>query len=129
MAKQVSYITPYPFYNEVSFRAWGSVVDATFTTFGWVRASDTGQVDWGTVGGSYGNNVSLGYSIFRMSDSLQGSYPVFLKIEYGTGGSGTINACIWITLGTGSDGAGNITGALTGRYQLYNANVDQPEPL
>jgi len=107
-----------------SFRAWGSVVDATFVTFGWVRTSDTGQVNWSTVTGPGVANTSCGYSIFRMADTLQGSYPVFIKIEYGSNGAGANCACIWITVGTGSDGAGNITGALTGRYQLYDANAE-----
>ncbi len=105
------------------FRAWGSAVDASFTTLGWVRTSDTGQVDWGTVASTGTTNAAYGYSIFRMADSLQSSYPVFIKVEYGSGGTPQ-TACLWIQVGTGSNGTGTLTGAITGRYQLYCANAE-----
>ncbi|MCI4437877.1 MAG: hypothetical protein JHC33_13805 [Ignisphaera sp.] len=109
--------------SDAQFRAWGSAVDGTFTTFGWIRTSDTGQVNWATVTYASSTNQSLGYSVFRMNDSLQGSYPVFLKIEYGNGLSSNCAPGLWVTIGTGSDGSGTITGILKTRTQLATSNA------
>lgn len=100
------------------FQAWGSAVDGTFTTFGWVRTSDTGQINWATVPFPTVISTAQGYSIFRMNDSLQSTYPVFIKMEYGGSANGAANPAMWITIGTGSDGSGNITGVLKSRLQF-----------
>lgn len=117
----------WPYSNAATFRNWASVVDGTFITFGWVRTADSGQIaDWATATGTYSGNAVLQYSVFRMADSLQGSYPVFLKVEYGSNGGNNDgnSASIWITLGTGSDGSGNITGIVASRRQLYNGTAE-----
>lgn len=109
------------------FRAWGSAVDGTFGTCGWVQTSDTGQINWVTVGAPGGANTAMGYSIWRMNDTLQSTKPVFIKMEYGSG-TATGSPCFWITIGTGSDGAGNITGILKsrGQFGVYSTAIASP---
>ena len=106
--------------SDASFRVWGSALDGTFTTFGWVRTADTGQVNWATVLKPTLASTATGYSIFTMSDSLQATYPVFIKIEYGD--TPTVGyPGIWITVGTGSDGAGTLTNIIRSRTAIGTA--------
>lgn len=103
--------------SSATFRAWGSLIGPNIETGGWVKTSDTGQINWTTVDLPASINTSAGYEIYRMNDSLQATAPCFMKLEFGTG-SATSSPAIWITIGTGSDGSGNITGALLTRYQM-----------
>ena len=103
--------------SHATFRTSCGNVDATFVATGWVRSSDSGQIaDWGGVGLPGIANTSAGYSIYHMNDALQATYPVFIKIEYGTSASSTIG--FWVTLGTGSNGSGTLTGILNTRLQF-----------
>lgn len=92
-----------------------------FALVGLVKTADTGQVNWGTLTWvpTAGQQVA-GYEIWRFNDALQATKPLFLKIEYGSNphtGSTAANDSVgmWITVGTGSSGAGAITGELSSR--------------
>ena len=102
--------------SDAYFRDWGSSYSAAIGTVGWIQTSDTGQINWTTVTMPTGINQSRGYEIWRMNDAMQSTYPVFMKIEYGSG-SAINNPSIWVTLGTGTDGAGNLTGQVGSRLQ------------
>jgi hypothetical protein len=57
-----------------------------------------------------------------MNDALQATAPCFLKLEFGCGGA-TSYVSIWVTLGTGTNGAGTLTGVVGTRVQIYgNSN-------
>jgi hypothetical protein len=111
--------------SDTTFRLWGSSVDNSFVSLGWIQASDTGQINWTTVTKPTIVNTSQGYSIFRMNDSLQSTQPVFIKMEYGSSSSTLLIPAFWITIGTGSDGSGNITGVLNSRQYIasYSSNT------
>ncbi|MCI4437879.1 MAG: hypothetical protein JHC33_13815 [Ignisphaera sp.] len=108
--------------SDTTFRAWAGVISNAFGT-AWIQTSDIGQINLSTVTRP-STTTMAGYQIWRMNDSLQGSAPCFVKVEYGTGSS-ALQPAIGITIGTGSDGAGNITGntVTTGRIlmQAYGA--------
>lgn len=114
----VSTFTAYPDNGSLaSFNDFGSKVSSALQAAGLVKTNDTGQIDWAT-NTAYPNNVagvSIGYEIYRFSDTLQDSAPVFLKIEYGSFGNSSISTGFGITIGSGSDGAGNITGIIYSR--------------
>jgi hypothetical protein len=93
--------------NDAAFRAWGSILSAAIATAGWVQTADTGQINWSTVVRSAGGTAA-GYEIWRLNDSLQSTAPIYIKVEYGTGPT-TAYPGLWITAGTGSDGAGALT--------------------
>jgi hypothetical protein len=57
-----------------------------------------------------GTNTSAGYIILRFNDSLQGTTPVYFKVDFGTG-SVSAGVGLWITPATGATGSG---GTLTG---------------
>ncbi len=108
-----NYNTPVAHANDADFRAWGVLYSAALAACGLVQTADTGQIDWVTVTRP-GTNTAAGYQIWRFNDTLQGAAPVYIKFEFGTGASAT-RPMVWITLGTGSDGAGNITGGYIAR--------------
>ena len=109
--------------TDVAFRAWGSDISAQLLAIGLTKTGDTGQVNWATVTvvGAYSSAVSRGYEIWAFNDPLQGTAPIVFKIEYGA--AAAAQPVLWITVGTGSDGAGTITGAVKSTRQSITANV------
>jgi hypothetical protein len=92
------------------FRAWVQFIEDTIvTTGGWVNTADTGQLNIASAAIPTATNQKSGYRVYRMNDALQATNPVFMRIDFGSGAS-INNPSIWITVGTGSDGAGVITG-------------------
>lgn len=80
---------------------------------GLVQTADTGQLNPASPPAWPGFNSDLGYWIFRFNDSLQGTYPIFLRITVGRGGGSTGAMRFTVNVGTGSNGSGTITGPIT----------------
>lgn len=108
--------------TDAEFRAVSQFIANTMETGGIIKTSDTGQVNLTTMTFPGANNTAAGYEIRRFSDALQATAPIFMKIEYARGG-GTFGFDIFLTLGTGSDGAGNITGIKYSRTQLNLTSI------
>jgi hypothetical protein len=100
--------------SDATFRTWGSAISAAMASIGWVQASDTGQINWTTVVKPAAINTAAGYEIWRMNDTLQATKPVFLKIEYGCSSAVSVPV-MWITVGTGTNGTGTLTGQVGAR--------------
>ena len=95
--------------NDATFRLWISFIKDTFLLAScWVQTGDTGQINFATVTAPVAINTKQGYAIFRMNDTLQATSPVYVRIDFGSGAA-ALTTGIWITVGTGSDGVGNIT--------------------
>ena len=88
------------------------------STAGWTQTADTGQTANGSFTGPGVANTKAGYQIWKMNDSLAGSAPVYVRFDLGTNNQTTVGSSIWLTIGTGSDGAGNITGTILASTQL-----------
>src|ERR1700739_4092260 len=103
-----------------NFKAWASAISAFLQTTGsgLSQTADTGQVNWGSIGSvpTSGNYV---YEIYKNTDALSTFY---FKIEYGS--QGTSVPGIRITLGTGTNGAGTLTGTIT-----FAAGVPGPNKI
>lgn len=99
--------------SDATFRAWGSDISTHLAAIGLVQTADTGQINW-TTATRPGVNTVAGYEIWRFNDSLQGSAPIFFKLEYGTDSLAT-RPMVFITVGTGSNGSGTITGTSSTR--------------
>ena len=97
----------------------GFLFDTVLSGGGWVKTADTGQQASASWPAGSGTNTSGGYQIWRMADTLQGTYPVFIKFELGSGSVAGVPA-MWITIGTGSNGSGTITGTVLARTQFGN---------
>lgn len=75
-----------------------------------------------------GSNVV--YEMWKMGDTLQATFPVFCKFEYGTSASGNWGPLVAITVGTGSNGAGTInSGSTTGRILPINGSAGDSDSL
>lgn len=80
------------------------------TALGFPKTADTGQVDWATASLT-GSNTYTHYEIRRFDDEHQATKPVFMKISYGRLTASSVNyPQVQITLGTGSNGSGELTG-------------------
>lgn len=102
-------------------RAFAHFIVDQLSAWGWVKTADTGQTATDSLPAEANTNTVGGYQIWRMGDALQATSPVFLKIEFGSSSSSSAPA-VWLTLGTGTDGAGNLTGQVSTRSVLGNTS-------
>ena len=123
-----SWSTPIESSSDATFRAWGLDLATRIAVAGLVQTADTGQINWATVtrpaASAYG-----GYEIWRFDDTLQGSSPVYIKIEYGSSNNQATPA-IRVTISSGTNGAGTPTGLVSTAIVCYasgllvtNANI------
>jgi len=103
-----TYFSSYSHATVADFRIWGAELRTNLLAAGLVAGADTGQIDWVTVA-LPAINVAAGYEIWRSPDSS-----LYYKLEFGTGGV-VGQPQIWITVGTGSNGTGTLTGQLSTR--------------
>lgn len=103
--------------TDTDFRNWGKGVSDAFTAVGFVKATDTGQVDWATQTKPVSVSTYPCYEIRRFNDSLQSTYPVYVKVEYGCGTVASYPA-LRLTVGKSTDGAGTIGGVLIAAIAL-----------
>lgn len=87
------------------------IEDTLVSAGGWVVTADSGQTLPSALVHPTVANSKKGYRIYKMADTLQATSPVFVRLDFGSGPVASIFG-LWITIGTGSDGAGNITGML-----------------
>ena len=101
--------------TNAQFQAWVQAVQAAIAAVGTLAyTSDTGMINSATVAVPAATNTSAGYEIYKFQDSLQTTAPIFIKIEYGVAGAVTMPT-MWVTVGTGSNGSGTLTGQVTTR--------------
>lgn len=118
-----SYSTPIQHVTDSDFRSWGLELSDELTAAGLPLSADTGQINWTTVTNPTLTNTAAGYEIRYLNDSLHGSKPIYLKIEYGTINSSTQRPGMWITAGSGTNGSGTITGTYLTRRQIFKDNA------
>ena len=95
--------------SDALFRTWGKKLADAMDAVGLTKTADTGQIDWATVTRSGSSNGLHGYEIRYLDDSLHGTCPIYLRIEWRNGTS-TSRPSIYLQVATGSDGAGVLTG-------------------
>lgn len=110
--------------SDSEFRDWGLELSTRLGTIGLTQTSDTGQIDWGTVTRP-GTNTDAGYEIWRFNDTLQATAPIFIKLFYGTGGTAN-GPRLQFQIGTGSNGAGTLTGTTTSTINCTANNSAAP---
>lgn len=99
-----------------NFKQWAQIISNFMATITWTQTGDTGQVNWGTIASVPGTN-SFVYEMWKPSDALTS---FILKIEYGTQAIAGRPA-LRLSIGTGSDGAGNLTGFIGGPFTIPTA--------
>lgn len=97
--------------TDANFRLWGGGISAALATVGLVQTADTGQINWTTVSRAATSLQSRGYEIWRFSDSLQATRPVYIRLDYGGGYYAANPPGLYAGIATGTDGAGLLTSA------------------
>lgn len=108
--------------SDAAFRAWGSEIGVKLAAINLVQTADTGQINWATVT-LPGANTSGGYEIWRFNDSLQATAPIYFRIDYNTANANQPK--IVVTVGTGSNGSGTITGTAKSAANAINGQSAQ----
>ena len=109
--------------DDAGFRAWGSALSAAFQALGLTLRGDAGTINWATVTKPSLTSAVAGFEVYAFADALQATAPIVVKVEYGTGNTATSKS-LWITVGTGTDGAGNVAPmALIARTQLFSSGT------
>jgi hypothetical protein len=104
--------------TDTDFRAWINEIHNALIAFGWVRTSDTGQLDYATIAKPTGGMA--GYAMYRMNDSLQSACPVYMRLDYGGGTQlNEPTPKVQVAIG-GTDGAGTLTGNKTAAFVMDN---------
>ncbi len=100
--------------SDAAFRTWGNeLMTMLITTLGLTQTTDTGQLAFPmTATTRPATNTAAGYYILKFNDVLQSTLGIFIKVELGTG-TVTGGPALWITVGTGSNGSGTLTGLST----------------
>lgn len=110
--------------TDARFRAIAQFIEDTFvTTGGWVLSTETGDTAPGSLSHPTAANQKKGFRVYKTNDGLT---QVFIRVDYGSGAAST-NFGIWLTIGTGSDGAGTITGIVFNGGALTTATVTQSQ--
>lgn len=109
--------------DDAAFRAQILGIRSALLAAGAVRTADTGQVDATTVLRPGAVNTIAGYDMFRFSDTLQATKPVFVKLQYGTTAVTQSRFGLTVTVGTATDGAGNLTGTQVSTATLLDMGV------
>ena len=108
--------------NPTVVRALFHFIVDQLLAWGWTQTSDTGQTATDSLPAEANTNTVAGYQIWGMGDALQATAPVYVKIEIASS-STTSAPAIWITVGTGTNGAGTLTGQTSGRIGLLTTTA------
>lgn len=95
--------------TDARFRANAQFVEDTLvTTGGWLLSTETGDTAPGSLAHPTATNAKKGFRVYKTNDGLT---QVYMRIDYGSTNATSGNGFgMWITLGTGSDGAGTLSG-------------------
>jgi hypothetical protein len=110
-----SWTTSPNFTSDALWRTEIASINSALSAVGLVQTSDTGQ--YAGTESRPSTNTAGPYTIWKFNDGNQATYPCFIKIEYGTGAAAS-SMSFWVTVGTSTDGAGNLGSVKTTRTQF-----------
>lgn len=114
--------TPVSMASNATFQSWYNEQITQLTAVGLTQTADTGQISPTAVIPAV--NTSAGYTTWRFNDTLQSTAAIFIKLEFGVGAILT-EPQMWITVGTGSNGSGTLTGTTTTRVACLTGSPPQ----
>lgn len=111
------------------FKAVAKELSDALKACGLVQTGDSGQIDWDSAPEFTATNTAYGFEMFTLADSQAANLPVYIKIEYGrSGAAGSGGHQLWVTVGGGSDGAGNVTSIYIARSTALQGNSAYSAP-
>lgn len=106
--------------SNAQFQAWVTAFKAMLDAgTHLVQTGDTGQMNVATATAPVGANTKAGNLIYRFDDGISN---VYIRFDFGSAAAAA-NPGIWITIGTGSNGSGTITGVVYNGGGATNANL------
>lgn len=107
--------------SDAEFRADALAVhNALIAAGGLVQTADTGQTNF--TANTRATSVGAGgYTVYRFDDAHQGSYPLFIRIDWYQAVVGRLG--FGITIGTGTNGSGTITGVIRAIRQTSSSSA------
>lgn len=100
--------------SQTTWRTLYTAISQLWTDAGFTKTTDTGQVNWSTVSYTGSSNATFGYEIRKIANAVLGD--LYCRMEFRWGNFGQGSTVIWMSVGTGTDGAGNLTGVLMQPY-------------
>ncbi len=98
--------------TDARFQAWAQFIETTLVTAGgWVVSLESGDTLPSALVHPTVGNSKKGFRVYKMSDVLQSTAPVFMRVDFGSAGAANTPG-IWLTIGNSSNGSGTITGIL-----------------
>lgn len=110
--------------DDVDFRTWAQGIHNLLIAAGLTQTADTGQINL-TTAARPGTNAYAGYEVFRFSDALQATAPIFIKVAYGIA-SFADRPAIRVSVGTATNGGGGLLGQLSSVTDCISAGGDAP---
>ena len=95
--------------TDALYQEWATWVRDELDTRGWTKTADTGQIDTTTVTKPASTYAEQGYEI--RTSPTSGHTTIYLKVWYRSGANAN-SSTISLEVGTGSDGAGLLTGVV-----------------
>lgn len=109
--------------SDANFRTWGSTTSDLWQDVGLTKTADTGQIDWTSVVRGATADTFLGYEIFTLdTDTQHATFPLYIRVDYGVGSGAVDRAKLGIQIGSGTNGAGTLTGVL-GTQRIFTASA------
>lgn len=111
------------FASDAEWRTWCQAIDTAMKASGFlIAASDTGQIDL-TTAVRPAINTLAGFKMYRASDALQATKPMFVKLEFGVGGAIT-RGKLTCTIATSTNGSGTMSGNVSSAFNLFAPSAD-----
>lgn len=109
--------------TDAEFRSWSEKIHLAIVAVGLIDTGATGDIDFSTVSAPSGAYNKQGFKVYRFSDALQATLPVFIRIDYGAGSS-TDKPGLFVGVGTTHDGSGVLGGQLgVEQYCFFNSTA------
>lgn len=102
--------------SDADFRTWVAEFIADVVAAGLVQTADTGQVNTATATRPATYTTPY-YAVFYLNDSLHATKPCYIRFEFGTASNVAI-PLMAVTCGTGTNGAGTISGTMFTRTTI-----------
>lgn len=101
--------------SDAEYRAWGLAISTALAALGLTKRAETGTVGWTTAAKPTAQAAPDNWEIWEFSDSLQATKPVLIKIEYTCQSGFPLQPNLIVSVGTGSNGTGTLTGNVGSR--------------
>lgn len=119
------------FGGDAVVQAWLTELHEAILEVGMLQAADTGQIDpyTATAPTTASTNptarIPYGYLMYVFNDPLQSAMPIFVKISLAVHGHGIEAAAVHgtVQVGSGSNGAGELTGSVTDSFSVYGGHT------